>query len=70
MLLFIIDWDILYNVMISFEKDKKELLTKLKEITLDYIDSVETDMRYIPARRKMRELKKIVKAIDKWKSEL
>jgi len=58
------------HVMMPFEKDKKELLIKLKEITEDYMDTVEADLRYIPAKRKMRELKKVVKAIDKWKVEL
>ena len=56
--------------MMPFEKDKKELLIKLKEITENYMDTVEADLRYIPAKRNMRELKKVVKAIDKWKDEL
>ena len=53
--------------MLSFEKDKKELLNKLVEITHDYMDTIEADLRYIPAKRKMRELKKVIKAIEKWK---
>jgi len=56
--------------MLPFEKNNKELLVKLKEITKDYMDSVEADLRYLPAKRKMRELKKVIKAIDKWKNEL
>lgn len=54
----------------KFEKDKKELLTKLKEIVENYMDSVEADLRYLPAKRKMRELKKVIKEIDNWKKEL
>ena len=56
--------------MKPFEKDKKELLTKLKDIIKDYTDTIEADMRYEPAKRKMRELKKVIKSIDKWKEEL
>ena len=56
--------------MKSFEKDKKELLVKIKEIVESYMDSIEADLRYIPAQRKMRELKKVIKEIDKWKKEL
>jgi vacuolar-type H+-ATPase subunit E/Vma4 len=56
--------------MKSFEKDKKELLVKIKEIVESYMDSIEADLRYIPAQRKMRELKNVIKEIDKWKKEL
>ena len=56
--------------MKSFEKDKKELLVKIKEIVESYMDSIEADLRYIPAQRKMRELKIVIKEIDKWKKEL
>ena len=53
-----------------FETDKKELLKKLKEITQDYLDTCEADMRYMPAKRKVRELNKVIKSIDKWSKEL
>lgn len=56
--------------MMPFEKDKKELLKTLKDIVKDYMDTVEADLRYLPAKRKMRELKKVIKAVDKWKKEL
>jgi deoxyinosine 3'endonuclease (endonuclease V) len=34
------------------------------------MDTVEADLRYVPAKRKMRELKKVIKAIEKWNDEL
>ena len=60
----------IYDYMKSFETDHKDLLDKMKDIVDDYVDTCEADLRYVPARRKIRELKKVSKALEKWKSEL
>ena len=53
-----------------FETDKLKLLEKLKEISEDYITTIEADHRFLTAKRKMREMKKVIKSIDKWTKEL
>ena len=57
--------------MKAFEKDKQELLNKLQEIVVDYIDIKENEEFYsISVKRELRELKKVISAIKKWKTEL
>ena len=56
--------------MMPFETDKLKLLEKLKEISEDYITTIEADHRFLTAKRKMREMKKVIKSIDKWSIEL
>lgn len=58
--------------MKKFETDKKELFKKLKEITKDYMKYVELalDISEIETKRTVRELKKVIKSVEKLEKEL
>lgn len=58
--------------MKKFETDKKELFKKLKIITKAYMKCVELalDISEIETKRAVRELKKVIKAIEKLEEEL